>query len=111
MLLYCPKTGKATFLGKATEFNETINILGYEWLEDKANPETAIKVFQYGISSMPNDYDFYDSLGETYLENKDWNNSILNYAKSLTLNLENTNAIEKTLKCKENRDKSLIDNH
>ena len=88
------------------EFNETINVLGYEWLEDKKNPEIAIKVFQYGISLMPNDYDLYDSLGEAYLENKDWNNSIINYAKSLTLNPENKNAIKKLLKCKEGRDES-----
>ena len=88
------------------EFNETINILGYEWLEDKKNPEIAIRVFQYGVNLMPNDYDLYDSLGEAYLENKDWNNSIINYAKSLTLNPENKNAIKKLLKCKEARDKS-----
>jgi hypothetical protein len=92
------------------EFNETINVLGYEWLEDKKNPEIAIKVFQYGINLMPNDYDLYDSLGEAYLENKDWNNSIKNYAKSLTLNPENENAIKKLLKCKEGRNQSKIDN-
>ncbi|UZO79600.1 hypothetical protein NBT05_11600 [Aquimarina sp. ERC-38] len=91
---------------KKMEFNETINVLGYEWLEEKKNPETAIKVFQYGISVMPNDYDLYDSLGEAYLENKDWNNSIKNYAKSLALNPENKNAIKKLVKCKEGREKS-----
>ena len=95
---------------KKMEFNETINVLGYEWLEDKKNPEIAIKVFQYGISLMPNDYDLYDSLGEAYLENKDWNNSIKNYAKSLTLNPENENAIKKLLKCKEDRNQSKINN-
>ena len=92
------------------EFNETINILGYEWLEDKKNPEIAIKVFQYGISLMPNYYDLYDSLGEAYLENKDWSNSIKNYAKSLTLNPENENAIKGLLKCKEGRNQSKIEN-
>ena len=88
------------------EFNETINVLGYEWLEQKKNTEIAIKVFQYGISLMPNDYDLYDSLGEAYLEKKDWNNSIKNYAKSLTLNPENKNAIKKLLKCKEGKELS-----
>ncbi|MEM0934239.1 MAG: hypothetical protein AAGJ12_17325, partial [Bacteroidota bacterium] len=63
-----------------------------------------------GISLMPNDYDLYDSLGEAYLENKDWNNSIKNYAKSLTLNPENENAIEAILKCQEGRDKLKVDN-
>ncbi|WP_205961024.1 tetratricopeptide repeat protein [Psychroserpens sp. NJDZ02] len=66
----------------------------------------SIKVFQYGISLMPNDYDLYDSLGEAYLEKKDWNNSIKNYAKSLTLNPENKNAIKKLLKCKEGKELS-----
>lgn len=92
------------------EFNETINVLGYEWLEDKKNPYIAIKVFQYGISLMPNDYDLYDSLGEAYLENRDWNNSIKNYAKSLTLNPENGNAIKGILKCKESRNQSKNNN-
>ncbi len=92
------------------EFNETINVLGYEWLEDKNNPEIAIKVFRYGISLMPNDYDLYDSLGEAYLENKEWNNSIKNYAKSLTLNPENENAIKKIMKCNEKRNESKIEN-
>ncbi|MEM0932144.1 MAG: hypothetical protein AAGJ12_06745 [Bacteroidota bacterium] len=92
------------------EFNETINVLGYEWLEHKKNPEVAIKVFQYGIDLMPNDYDLYDSLGEAYLENKDWNNSIKNYAKSLSLEPENENEIEAILKCKEGRDKVKVDN-
>lgn len=91
------------------ELNETINILGYEWLKDKNNPEIAIKVFQYGVSLMPNDYDLYDSLGEAYFENKDWNNSIINYSKSLTLNPQNKNAVKKILKCKESRDKSNVD--
>lgn len=91
------------------EFNETISIVGYEWLKEKENPEIAIKVFQYGISLMPNNYDLYDSLGEAYFANKDWNNSIINYAKSLTLNPQNKNAVKKILKCKENRDKSNDD--
>ncbi|BFP40574.1 hypothetical protein FGF1_14190 [Flavobacteriaceae bacterium GF1] len=92
------------------EFNDTINILGYEWLNDKNNSDTAIKVFQYGISLMPNDYDLYDSLGEAYFDNKDWNNSIRNYAKSLTLNPENENAIKQLLKCKEAKNRLEIDN-
>ena len=85
--------------------NWVINVVGYEWLKSKKNRETAIKVFKYGIGLMPNDYDLYDSLGEAYFDNKDWYNSIKNYAKSLTLNPHNNNAIKKLQVCKENRDK------
>lgn len=86
--------------------NWGINVIGYEWLKDKKDPETAIKVFKYGIGLMPNDSNLYDSLGEAYFDDKDWNNSIINYAKSLTLNPENENAITKILECKENRNQS-----
>ncbi|MFD0798436.1 serine hydrolase [Maribacter chungangensis] len=87
------------------EFNETINLLGYEWLNQKKNPEAAIKIFKYGTSLMPNDSDLYDSLGEAYLENDDWEQSVLNYAKSLELNPKNDNAIEKLQLVKEYRAK------
>lgn len=86
-------------------FSWRINVIGYEWLKDKKNPKAAIKVFKYGIGLMPNNYDLYDSLGEAYFENKDWNNSIINYAKSLTLNPENKNAIKKILESEKHRDK------
>ena len=88
--------------------NWGINVIGYEWLIDKKKPEIAIKVFKYGIGLMPNDYNLYDSLGEAYFEKGDWNNSIINYAKSLTLNPQNENAITKMLECNENRNK--VDN-
>jgi tetratricopeptide (TPR) repeat protein len=92
------------------DFNWIINIVGYEWLKNKSNPEVAIEIFKYGISLMPNDYDLYDSLGEAYLEKKNWNNSIRNYAKSLTLNPENENAIKKLLKCMEGINESNTKN-
>lgn len=82
-----------------------LTVIGYEWLKDKKDPETAIKVFKYGIKLMPNYYDLYDSLGEAYFDKRDWNNSIKNYAKALALNPFNNNAIKKIQECKENRDK------
>jgi tetratricopeptide (TPR) repeat protein len=85
-------------------FSWIINIIGYEWLKNQQKPEVAIKVFKYGISLMPNDFDLYDSLGEAYLIKEDWNNSIKNYAKSLTLNPKNDNAVKNLLKAKEGRD-------
>ena len=79
-------------------FAEILNPIGYEWLIDKKNADVAIKVFQYGTTLMPNNSNIYDSLGEAYYINEDWNNSIINYAKSLALNPENINAITKISK-------------
>ncbi|MCF6347674.1 MAG: tetratricopeptide repeat protein [Flavobacteriaceae bacterium] len=75
-------------------FDNIINGLGYEWLNDIKNPKGAIKVFLYGVEIMPNHSNLHDSLGEAYFINKEWNNAIKNYAKSLSLNPENKNAIE-----------------
>ncbi|SHH44733.1 Ntn hydrolase family protein [Winogradskyella jejuensis] len=75
-----------------------INIIGYEWLNDIKNVKGAIKVFEYGVSLMPNNSNLYDSLGEAHYTNKDWNNAIKNYAKSLVLNPVNENAIAMIVK-------------
>lgn len=75
-------------------FDNIINQLGYEWLKDIKNTVGAIKVFQYGLNLMPNNAGLHDSLGEAYFTNKEWNNAIKSYEKSLSLNPHNKNAIE-----------------
>ncbi|WP_299767456.1 hypothetical protein [uncultured Dokdonia sp.] len=85
-------------------FNGIVNMIGYEWMR-KENPATAIKVFAYGVSLMPNDANLYDSLGEAYFKNKEWSNSIINYKKSLTLDTSNENAVTMIKKAEENRSK------
>ncbi|SNY99609.1 hypothetical protein [Flagellimonas pacifica] len=87
-------------------FDNVINRLGYEWLNDMKNPKGAIKVFQYGVEIMPNHPNLHDSLGEAYFFDKDWNNSIKNYKKSLILNPENKNAITMISKINELRGKN-----
>lgn len=87
------------------EFNSIINSIGYEWLYVMQNPAAAIKVFKYGVKLMPNESNLFDSLGEAFLENDDWEQSIVNYAKSLELNPKNDNAIEKLQLAKNNRTK------
>ncbi|MFT4679670.1 MAG: hypothetical protein ACI9RU_001532 [Litorivivens sp.] len=85
-------------------FENIINSLGYEWLDDMKKPKGAIKVFQYGVILMPNSADLYDSLGEAYFINEEWDNAIMNYTNSLALNPENKNAtamISKINKLKE----------
>ena len=86
-------------------FDNILSPIGYEWLTNKNNPEAAIKIFEYGISLMPNNSNLYDSLGEAYLSNNDWNNAIINYAKSLALNPENINAITMISKIHELKEK------
>lgn len=76
------------------DFNTIINMLGYEWLNDKKNAEAAIKVFEYGTVLMPSDSDLFDSLGEAYFENKNYEQAKISYKKSLSLNPKNKNAEE-----------------
>lgn len=87
-------------------FNNIVNELGYEWLTQIKNPKGAIKVFKYGLKLMPNNANLYDSLGEAYFVNKEWNNAIISYAKSLSLNPQNKNAIEMIVKSQENREQN-----
>lgn len=88
-------------------FDNIINGLGYEWLNDIKDTKGAIKVFEYGVEIMPNNANLYDSLGEAYFMNNEWNNAIINFAKSLTLNPENKNAITMISKINGLRDKQM----
>jgi tetratricopeptide (TPR) repeat protein len=89
----------------AMGFAAILNSIGYEWLFDQNNANAAIKVFQYGTTLMPNNPNLFDSLGEAYFINKDWNNALINYAKSLALNPENINAITRISKIHELKEK------
>lgn len=80
------------------DFNSIVNVIGYEWLNEKENPVAAIKVFKYGTTIMPSDADLYDSLGEAYYDNKNYDLAKKNYKKSLSLDAENDNAKEFLLK-------------
>ncbi len=78
--------------------NSIINRIGYEWLKDKSNAKAAIKVFKYGTSIMPNDADLYDSLGEAYFSDENYEEAKKNYKKSLAINPDNENAREYLVK-------------
>ena len=72
-----------------------LNTLG---LRMAFNPETAqqgINVFLLALHLYPKSANLYDSLAEAYFQNNDAKNAILNYKKSLELNPENQNAIDK----------------
>jgi hypothetical protein len=68
-----------------------INALGYEFLS-KGEFNDAIALFKLNVEVYPASFNVYDSLGEGYMENGDYDLAIKNYQKSLELNPDNTNA-------------------
>lgn len=77
-----------------------LNNMGYAFLGD-AKIEPAIKIFSLNATEFPNSANVYDSCGEAYFNNKDYEQSKLNYQKSLALNPSNTNAVEMLKKIEE----------
>jgi len=72
-----------------------LNNLGYYLLNEKKRAEDAIKIFKLNIEAYPKDGNGYDSLAEAYMISGDNKLAVKNYAKSLELNPNNTNAVEK----------------
>ncbi|MGH7572187.1 MAG: c-type cytochrome [Gemmatimonadota bacterium] len=70
-----------------------LNRLGYEVLE--TDPRAAIALFELNVETHPEAWNVYDSLGEAYMVAGDRDAAIQNYRRSLELNPENNNAIEK----------------
>jgi CubicO group peptidase (beta-lactamase class C family) len=68
-----------------------LNDLGYQLLGMK-NIKAAIEIFKLNVELYPNSFNVYDSLGEAYMLNKDSNQAIRNYKRSLELNPLNKNA-------------------
>ena len=68
-----------------------LNSLGYNLLSLK-KVNDAITVFKLAVSEFPKDANLYDSLGEAYYTNKQYDLATVNYKKSLELNPENLNA-------------------
>ena len=57
--------------------------------------EEAVAIFRLNVEVFPDAYNTYDSLAEAYMINGERESAIRNYAKSLELNPDNINAIEK----------------
>ncbi|MBO3699121.1 tetratricopeptide repeat protein [Roseivirga sp. E12] len=72
----------------------TLNRIGYELLGTK-QVTLAIGIFQINTESYPKSFNAWDSLAEAYLISGDKKKAKINYQKSLELNPNNTNAIEK----------------
>ncbi|UCE19383.1 MAG: alpha/beta fold hydrolase [Gemmatimonadota bacterium] len=76
-------------------FSEThMNALGYQFLQSGQTKE-AIELFKLNVLAYPESANTYDSLGEAYMVDGDKELAIQNYNKSLELDPNNKNAIEK----------------
>lgn len=72
-----------------------LNNLGLRLSFNAGMLEKGINVFLLAVHIYPNSANLYDSLALAYLYNNDVKNAITNYRKSLELNPENQNAIDK----------------
>jgi imidazolonepropionase-like amidohydrolase len=85
---------KATQPGGYDFSENELNGLGYNLLRVKKMSD-AIEIFKLSVEVYPQSYNTWDSLAEAYMKHGDKELAIQNYRKSLELNSENTNAIEK----------------
>jgi tetratricopeptide (TPR) repeat protein len=69
--------------------------LGYYLLSEKKRIEDAIEIFKLNIKVFPKYANGYDSLAEAYMVSGNKTLAIENYTKSLELDPNNTNAVEK----------------
>jgi pimeloyl-ACP methyl ester carboxylesterase len=80
----------------------TLNTLGYQQLNAR-HVEEAIALFKLNVEMYPRGFNTYDSLGEAYMVHGDRLLAIRNYRKSLALNSQNTNAVDKLKQLTSNR--------
>ena len=73
---------------------EQMNTLGYQLLSLKRLKE-AIAVFTQNTIDYPTSFNTWDSLAEGYMESGDKVSAVKYYKKSLELNPDNTNAVQK----------------
>jgi tetratricopeptide (TPR) repeat protein len=78
-------------------FENDINTIGYDLLNGK-DKTPAINVFKLNVEYFPNSWNAYDSLGDAYFEDKNYDLALINYKKSLELNPNNQNAINQIKK-------------
>ena len=72
-----------------------LNTLGLRLSFNPSKIEQGTNVFLLALHLYPKSSNLYDSLAEAYLYRKDYKNAISNFKKSLELNPENQNAINK----------------
>lgn len=76
-------------------FSESrMNALGYEYLS-RQKVSAAIALFKLNVEAYPEASNVYDSLGEAFMVDGQYELAVTNYKKSLELNPDNSNAREK----------------
>ncbi len=78
-----------------------LNTLGLHLSFNPSKVEQGINVFLLALHIYPKSANLYDSLAEAYLYKKDFQNAITSFEKSLELNSENQNAINRLKQLKE----------
>ena len=73
-------------------FENDLNALGYDLL-NQTDKTAAINIFKLNVEYFPNSWNVYDSLGDGYLAEGNYESAIINYEQSLKLNPTNQNAI------------------
>ena len=71
-----------------------INIIGYDLL-DRKQVDLAIEIFKFNVEKFPNSYIVYESLGDAYMKNGDFELAMENYNKSLEINPHNNDITKK----------------
>jgi pimeloyl-ACP methyl ester carboxylesterase len=78
-----------------------LNTLGLRLSFNPKQLEQGVSVFLLALHLYPKSANLYDSLAEGYFYNKDFKNAVANYKKSLELNPENQNAIDRLKQLRE----------
>ncbi|MCB9266717.1 MAG: DJ-1/PfpI family protein [Lewinellaceae bacterium] len=91
---------KAQFPNWAFFEESRMNWAGYQLLYQNKT-EAAIGTFQLNAEAYPESFNVYDSLGEAYMKDEQWEKSREFYNKSLKLNPENDNARKMLAKMEE----------
>ncbi|ALM08247.1 beta-lactamase [Sediminicola sp. YIK13] len=78
-----------------------LNTLGLRLSFNSEKKGQGYNVLLLALHLNPKSANLYDSLAEAYFYNEDYQNAILNYKKSLELNHENQNAIDRLKQLKE----------
>jgi tetratricopeptide (TPR) repeat protein len=68
-----------------------LNSFGYQLFYENQE-QKAIEIFTFATEEFPENANLFDSLGEVYFNNEDYENALDNYKKSLELNPDNENA-------------------
>jgi tetratricopeptide (TPR) repeat protein len=78
-------------------FENDLNAVGYELL-NQTDKTAAINVFRLNVEYFPTSWNVYDSLGDGYFADGNYESAIINYKQSLKLNPNNQNAINQIQK-------------